>query len=137
MIHIGINPNLVSIGSFTIAWHGIFMLAGMIAGVLLTVRLAKKAGFSEDVIYTAALLAIIFGLIGARITHILDNLNYYSSNPGQIAALWQGGLGWYGGLIGGSLAVVVYFWIKKLPLARFADAAAFGVILGLSIGRIG
>ena len=52
-------------------------------------------------------------------------------------ALWNGGLGWYGGLIGGVLAVVVYSRIRKFSLARFADAAAPGIMLGLSIGRIG
>ena len=137
MIHIGIEPNIATIGPVTIGWHAIIMCIGIVAGVLLTLRLGKRAGIAEEAILTAAMLAVIFGLIGARVTHVLDNLSYYSSDPANIAAIWEGGLGWYGGLIGGSLAVVVYFWIKKLPLARFADAAAFGVILGLSIGRIG
>jgi phosphatidylglycerol:prolipoprotein diacylglycerol transferase len=137
LITIGIDPDVVSIGSFIIGWHLIFMLLGTAVGMLLTWRLAKRAGFPENIIYTACVWAFIFGLIGARITHILDDLDFYRDNPGKIVAIWEGGLGWYGCLIGGTLVVVVYARIKRFSLARFADAAAPGVILGLSVGRIG
>jgi len=137
LIHIDIDPNIGSVGSFTIGWHLILMLLGTAVGMLLTLRLAKRAGFPEGIILAACILAFIFGLIGARITHVLDDLDFYRDNPGKIVAIWEGGLGWYGCLIGGTLAVVVYAWIKRFSLARFADAAAPGVLLGLSIGRIG
>src|SRR5512136_3030938 len=125
------DPDIVSIGSFIIGWHFILMFLGTAVGMLFTMRLAKRAGFPEDIIYTACVLAFIFGLIGARTTHILDNLDFYRDNPGKTVAIWEGGLGWYGCLIGGTLVVVVYSRIKKFSLARFADAAAPGVILGL------
>jgi phosphatidylglycerol---prolipoprotein diacylglyceryl transferase len=137
LIHIGINPNIATFGSFSIGWHGILMFIGIIVGVLLTLYLARRAGFTDDIIYTSSICAVIFGLIGARITHILDHLDYYSDNPAKIIAIQEGGLGWYGGLIGGVLAVVIYSRIRKFSLARFADAAAPGIMLGLSIGRIG
>jgi phosphatidylglycerol:prolipoprotein diacylglycerol transferase len=137
VIHIGMDPNIVSFGSFTIAWHGIFMLIGIAAAVLLTLRLANRAGISQDIIYIASLWAVIFGLLGARLTHVLDNMDFYRDNPGEILALWKGGLGWYGGLVGGIMGVVVYALIRKFSLRRFLDVGAPGVILGLSIGRIG
>jgi phosphatidylglycerol:prolipoprotein diacylglycerol transferase len=137
LIHISIDPDIVSIGSLIIGWHFILMFLGTAVGMLLTMRLAKRAGFPEDIIYTACVLAFIFGLIGARTTHILDNLDFYRDNLRKIAAFWEGGLGWYGCLIGGTLAVVVYARIGRFSLGGFADAAAPGLILGLSIGRIG
>jgi len=137
LIQISIDPDIVSIGSFIIGWHFILMFLGTAVGMLLTMRLAKRAGLPKGIIYTACVWAFIFGLIGARITHILDDLDFYRDNPGKIVAMWEGGLGWYGCLIGGTLVVVVYARIKRFSLARFADAAAPGVILGLSIGRIG
>jgi phosphatidylglycerol:prolipoprotein diacylglycerol transferase len=137
LIYISMDPDIVTIGSITIGWHLILMLLGTAVGMLLTLRLAKREGLPEHIICTACVLAFIFGLIGARITHVLDDLDFYRDNPGKIVAIWEGGLGWYGCLIGGTLAVAVYAWIKKFSLARFADAAAPGVILGLSIGRIG
>ena len=113
------------------------MLTGIVVGVWLTLHLARKAGISQETTITAAIWGVLFGLVGARLSHVLDNLDFYIDNPVKILAIQEGGLGWYGGLIGGILAVVVYSRIKKFPLGRFADAAGFGVILGLSIGRIG
>jgi len=113
------------------------MLTGIVVGVWLTLHLARKAGISQETTITAAIWGVLFGLVGARLSHVLDNLDTYIDNPVKILAIQEGGLGWYGGLIGGILAVVVYSRIKKFPLGRFADAAGFGVILGLSIGRIG
>lgn len=136
-ITIGIDPNIFNLGSLAIGWHGVFMVLGIIAGIWLTLYLAKRAGIAEEFIYTSAFSAVLFGLIGARLVHVLDNLSYYGDNPRQILAFWEGGLAWYGGLIGGVLAVVVYAKVRKFSLGHFADAAAPGVILGLAIGRIG
>ena len=124
-------------GSFTIGWHGVLMFVGIVVGVVLTLRLAKKAGISEDTVITAAIWAVVFGLIGARLTHVIDSWDIYSEDPLKILAFHEGGLGWYGALLGGILAVVIYSRIKKFSLGRFADAAAPGIILGLAIGRIG
>ncbi len=138
MIHIGINPNIVIFGRFTIYWHAILMVIAIAVGVLITLRLAKKAGFSQEAILTVCFWAVIFGIIGARVSWALDPENLSAwKHPTELLAIQNGGLGWYGALIGGILAVVVYSQIKKFPLARFADAAAPAIILGLAIGRIG
>ena len=69
---------------------------------------------------------------------MIDNwAEYYSQDPGKILAVQEGGLGWYGALIGGTVAVAVYSRIAKFSLGRFADAVAPGLFLGLAIGRIG
>ncbi len=112
------------------------MVLGIIVAILLTLRLAKRAGISEELIYTSAFWVVIFGLIGARLVHVLDNLGDYGDNPVEIFAFWEGGLAWYGGLLGGILAVVVYAR-KRLSLARFLDCGAPGIMLGLAVGRIG
>jgi phosphatidylglycerol:prolipoprotein diacylglycerol transferase len=135
-ITISIDPDIFHIGSYAIGWHGVLMVLGIIVGILLTLRLAMRAGISEEFIYTSAFLVVIFGLIGARLVHVLDNLDFYSDNPGKILAFWEGGLAWYGGLLGGILAVVVYAR-KRFSIARFLDCGAPGVMLGLAIGRIG
>lgn len=136
-ITIGIDPDIFYIGSHAIGWHGVLMVLGIIVAVLLTLRLAKRAGISEESIFTSAFCIVIFGLIGARLVHVLDNLDLYGDDPASIFAFWEGGLAWYGGLVGGFLGGAVYAWVGKLSLARLADTVAPGVVLGLAIGRIG
>lgn len=136
-ITIGVDPIIFNIGSHAIGWHGVLMVLGIIVAVLLTLLLAKRAGISEESIFTAAFYIVIFGLIGARLVHVLDNLDLYSDDPASIFAFWEGGLAWYGGLVGGFLGGAVYARVGKLSLARLADTVAPGVILGLAIGRIG
>lgn len=136
-MEIGIDPEIAQIGSFSIGWHGVLMLIGIVAALLLTVPLARRLGISDDITFMAAIWAVVFGLLGARLTHVIDDWSYYSQHPLQIVAIQKGGLGWYGALIGGTLGVAIYSRIGKFSLARFADAAAPGVLLGLSIGRIG
>ncbi len=113
------------------------MLIGIVVGTLVTMRLAVKRGIPADFVYTTAFWIVLAGLIGARLTHVLDSLDFYADHPSQIFAFWQGGLGWYGGLLGGTLAGVICARVSKIPLGRFADAVALGGFLGLAIGRIG
>ncbi len=113
------------------------MVLGILVGIGLTLYLAKSAGISEESVLTAAFYIVIFGLIGARLVHVLDNLGYYGDNPSEIFAFWEGGLAWYGGLVGGLLGGAVYARMAKLSLARLGDTVAPGGILGLAIGRIG
>ena len=138
MINFGLDPTIVSVGSLDIGWHGIMMFLGTCTGVGVTLWLARKVGIKDEITFSAALWAVIFGFIGARVTNVIDNwAEYYSHNPGKILAVQEGGLGWYGCLIGGTLAVAVYSRIAKFSLGKFADAAAPGIFAGLSIGRIG
>jgi phosphatidylglycerol:prolipoprotein diacylglycerol transferase len=136
-MHIGLDPEIAQIGSLSIGWHGVFMFIGIAVGLGLTLPLAKKLGIQHDVTYTAAIWAVIFGFIGARLTHVIDNWSYYGQDPVEIIAIQKGGLGWYGALLGGIVGVAICARVSKFSLARFADAVAPGIILGLSFGRIG
>jgi phosphatidylglycerol:prolipoprotein diacylglycerol transferase len=136
-ITIGWDPLILDIGPTSIGWHGVMMLLGMVVATWLTGRVAPRAGIPSAFVYTTAFWIILFGLIGARLSHVLDNLDAYSSNPTQILAFWEGGLGWYGGLLGGLAAGIVCARVSKIPVGRFADAVAPAAMLGLSIGRIG
>lgn len=135
---LNLDPTIVSVGSLNIGWHGIMMFLGTCTGVGVTLWLARKVGIKDEITFSAALWAVIFGFIGARVTNVIDNwAEYYSKDPGKILAVQEGGLGWYGALIGGTIAVAVYSRIAKFSLGKFADAAAPGLFAGLSIGRIG
>ncbi len=137
MITIGIDPILISLGSFSISWHSLFMIVAIVVGVWLPARLVAKAGLSVDTLYSMALWAIPGGIIGARLVHVIDYWSFYSANPGLILALWKGGLALWGGILGGTLTAVIFARISGFPLARYADPAALGLILAQAIGRIG
>jgi phosphatidylglycerol:prolipoprotein diacylglycerol transferase len=86
---------------------------------------------------TSAFLVAIGALVGARTLFILVNLEYFLKNPLEIPQIWNGGLVFYGGLIGGSLTFIVIARLRKLNLWRLADTVAPGIALGHAFGRIG
>ncbi len=137
MIKIGLDPILLSLGAFSLSWHGLFTVIGIAVGVLLPARLVAKAGLSVDTLYSLAVWAIPGGIIGARLVHVIDYWNYYSVNPGLILAFWGGGMAIWGGILGGTLTGVIFARIKRFTLARYADLIAPGIILAQAIGRIG
>ncbi len=137
MITIDLDPNIITIGAFTLAWHGVFSAVGIIAGIWLTMRLLRGTEISEDDVLTLALWSVVGGIIGARLFHVLDVWDFYSKNPGQIIAINEGGLSIYGAIVVGTLTVVIVMLIKHWPVGKFLDAGAPGLVLGQAIGRIG
>lgn len=134
---ISLNPVIFHIGSHPVGWHGVMMAIGIIVAVLLSVRWGEKVGIPAETVYTSAFWIVLFGLIGSRLSHVIDDFDVYRDNLSQIPAIWEAGIGWYGGLIGGIVGIVVFTRLYKIPLGRFADTVALGGILGLAIGRIG
>jgi phosphatidylglycerol:prolipoprotein diacylglycerol transferase len=106
MIEIDIGPNLVSLGTFVISWHGFFSFVAVATAIYLVGRWALMRGIDPDDIYSIAVWAIIGGIIGARIVHVVDNWSFYQSNQGQIIAIWSGGIGIWGAILGGLFAGV-------------------------------
>jgi phosphatidylglycerol:prolipoprotein diacylglycerol transferase len=82
-------------------------------------------------------LALVGGLIGARLYYVAFSWEYYSQFPQKIIAVWEGGLAIHGGLLGGLVLGGGYAWWKKLPLARYLDIVAPSLALGQGIGRWG
>ena len=138
MIEIGIPPNLLLLGGeFVLSWHGFFAAVSILIAVFLVGRWAPLFGLESDDVYTVASFAIIGGIIGARLVHVLDNVGYYSENPTAILAIWKGGIGLWGGLIGGFVGGAAYSKWAKLPIGNLADLAAPAVLYTIAIGRIG
>lgn len=77
------------------------------------------------------------GLVGARIYHVLDYHTYYAEHPVKIIAFWDGGIGIWGGIIGGFITLWVISKIKKLTLPFWTDLFATVLPLGQAIGRWG
>jgi phosphatidylglycerol---prolipoprotein diacylglyceryl transferase len=124
--------------SVSIRWYGILIASSMAIGLWLATREAARRGESPDDLLKAAELALIGGLVGARLYYVLFNLDYYQTQPWwRILAVWEGGLAIHGGLIGGLLAGGAYVWAKGLPLLTYLDIVAPSLLLGQAIGRWG
>ena len=118
MIEIPVSPNLFDFQAgirWVVAWHGAFTVLGVVTAVYLVARWGPTRGISSDLIYSTALWAVIGGFIGARLVHVIDHWGFYSDNPDQIIFIWQGGIGVWGGIIGGFLGGVAYVAIAKVP----------------------
>ncbi len=138
MLHIGIDPNLFSLGSFTLGWHGVMTALAAAVGTSVLFYLTRKAGFSlERGIYSLAIWAIICAVAGARLLHVLDHWEFYRQNLLEIARVWDGGLALYGAILGGSAGGAIYAWISKFPAGEILNLGAFGAILAQAIGRVG
>jgi len=124
-----------NIGSLEIRWYGIMLVIGIIAAMLLARAEAKRRGENPDHIYTAMLLVVPLGFIGARAYHVIDQWSYYSQTPVEIFG--GAGLGIFGAVIGGAIGGIIYTKWKKLNTLRWFDICAPGLILAQAIGRWG
>ncbi len=114
------------------------MLALAFIAAIFVVRneLARK-GMDGDIAFDLAIYSLVGGLVGARFAYVAGHFEEYVKFPLRMLALWQGGLVFYGGLVGGAAAILLVARRKKLNLAKTADAMAPALALGSAIGRLG
>ncbi|MBI2954543.1 MAG: prolipoprotein diacylglyceryl transferase [Chloroflexi bacterium] len=134
---IDIDPAILRLGHFSVQWYSVAIITAIIAGFYMALREAKRKGISQDEIYSIGTWAVLGGIVGARLLHVIDKLDYYTANPGAILAFQSGGLAILGAILGGATAVFVYTRRRGLPLGRVADIIAPSLILGQAIGRVG
>lgn len=131
------GPIALPLGPLTIRWYGILMATAMAVGLWLAYREAKRRGTDPEALLKTSELALLGGLIGARLYYVAFSWEYYSHAPFKIIAVWEGGLAIHGGLLGGLLFGGAYAWWKRLPVARYLDIVAPSLALGQGIGRWG
>lgn len=120
-----------------VMWYGVLIATGMLIGIALAVREAKRVGIYEDDVLNIAIIAIPVAIICARLYYVIFSWDYYSQNPGEIFNIRGGGLAIHGGLIGGILTGFIYAKVKKLDFFKTADAVMVGMPLAQAIGRWG
>ena len=120
-----------------VMWYGVLIATGMLIGIALAIREAKRVGISEDDVLNIAIIAIPVAIICARLYYVIFSWDYYSQNPGEVFNIRGGGLAIHGGLIGGILTGFIYAKIKKLDFFKTADAVMVGMPLAQAIGRWG
>jgi len=131
------NPVAFEIFGRPIYWYGILIATGVLLGIYLAMGYARRLNYDPEMILDFALLAIPFGIIGARLYYVVFQWEIYKNNPVDIFKIWQGGLAIYGVVIGGIIAGVIFSRWRKINFWDLADIAAPSLILGQAIGRWG
>ena len=140
-VHLGITINhlksSISVFGFRIAFYGIIIGIGMLAGLWIAQSDAKRRGQDPELYLDFALYAIICSIIGARLYYVIFEWDYYKNNLLQIFNLRAGGLAIYGGVIAGTITMIVYTRMKKISFFSMADTGVLGLVTGQIIGRWG
>lgn len=127
----------IEVFGFEIAFYGIIIGCGVMAGIIMAAMEAKRTGQNPDTYYDLALYAVVLSVIGARIYYVIFSWDQYKDDLLSIFNIRQGGLAIYGGIIAAVITVFVYGRVKKISFAKLADTAVLGLILGQIIGRWG
>ncbi|MDR0957671.1 MAG: prolipoprotein diacylglyceryl transferase [Clostridiales bacterium] len=140
--HLGINishlsETAFSLFGFSIKWYGVFIAIAVITGLLVAVNEAKKSGQNENLYYDYFIIAVIVGIIGARIYYVIFSWQEYKNDLLKIFALREGGLAIYGAVIAVVIWAVIFTKKKKYDFWLFVDTGIFGLIIGQVIGRWG
>ena len=130
-------PVLIQLGTFELRSYGIIVALSFFLGLWLSTKEAKRRGLDPGLVQDFALYALAGGIIGARLYFVLfSKPSYFLQNPWEIVAIWHGGIGIIGALLGGLVTALWYCRRKKLSFWRFADTLAPGVALGQAAGVI-
>jgi len=105
----------IQIGPVAIRWYGLLIAPAVLIGTLLAQREARRRGEGPEQLVNVGMVAVIAGLLGARLYYVLFNWEYYGSNLWKIVAVWEGGLAIHGGLIAGVSVGGMLAWRRNLP----------------------
>jgi phosphatidylglycerol:prolipoprotein diacylglycerol transferase len=131
------DPIAFSIFGIEVRWYALFMLAGVVAGLLLARYLAGRIGLDPDWVIDAAPWVVLFAIVGARSYYVALRANYFLTHPGEALNIRLGGLSFHGALIVGTIAFAVLCQRTRQPFFWWTDAAIPGVALAQAIGRWG
>ena len=128
----------------TIFGYGVMLVIGLLIAMRVSMYLARRTGLDPEVFANAAVLALVSGIAGARLSHVLENLPTYTDphlsfweNFRNAINIRQGGLTYYGGFLLATPTLILYAIWKKVPIRVGMDIIAPCLMIGLGFGRIG
>ncbi len=133
-------PKILELGPITLHSYGLLLALAFLSATALVARLADREQVPRSRAWDLAFVVILSALVGAKLLMVLNNFDYYFSQPSRFVSLgfWQAGGAYFGGLIGATVGS--YWYISRssdLNFAVMADAAAPAIALGQTIGRLG
>ena len=131
------DPVAFQIGPLPVYWYGIGYAIGLAVAYQVLVKLARRAGEDPEVVGNGMIIVAIAALIGGRLYHVIDQWALYQDDLLKIVLPPYTGLGVYGGIATGLIAVVAYTRIKRLPFWRWADIIAPALFAMQAVARWG
>ncbi len=135
------------LGILHIRWYGVLIMAGALAAAWLSTVEAKRRGQNPNEVWEMLPWLLVAGIIGSRLWHIFLppashiaaglTTQYYLTHPLDAIAIWRGGVGIPGAVIGGLIALLIYTRVRHLSFGQWADIVAPGLALAQAIGRWG
>ncbi|WP_294178672.1 prolipoprotein diacylglyceryl transferase [uncultured Schumannella sp.] len=130
----------IDLGPFRLHFYAIFILIGVVLAVLLTGRRISASGFKGGDAIDIALWAVPFGIVGARLYHVVTHPGDYFY-PGadllKVLYVWEGGIAIFGAVVFGLVGIWIGARRTKIPFLVFLDALAPGMLIAQAVGRIG
>ncbi len=137
----------IPLGPILLRWNGLLIMLGLALGGVLATREAKRRGYDPEITLDLVLPLLIWGTIGARLWHVFTpplssaqlglTTGHYLTHPLDLLAIWIGGLGFPGALIGGVLGLFFFCRKYELSFGAWVDILAPALALGQAVGRLG
>jgi phosphatidylglycerol:prolipoprotein diacylglycerol transferase len=140
----------ICIGPIPINFYGIVIVLGAIMGGYIAATESRRRGHDPNIVWDGLLWVVLAGIIGARLYHVFSTpagctealercgWPWYRNHPEDIIlGIRDGGLGIFGAVIGGGIAVFIYGRRRRLPILKYLDFAAPALLIGQAIGRWG
>lgn len=127
----------ITLGPLTLHFYGLFIGLGLFFVYQYLKRNSSKYNLNFSQVELGFILILFSALLGARFYHILSSWSYYQTNLGEIFDFWQGGLGIFGALLGGTVASFIYCHFKKISWKSFLNLFAPPLLMVQAIGRLG
>jgi len=133
------HPIALAIGTFTIRWYGVMIAISIAISITVIYFESKREGINTDDVLDVCIAGVIGGILGARLGWIVTSPDvlWYVAHPLRILAIWEGGLSYFGGILGGVVAANFLIRRRRMGFWRMTDMVAPMLALSFGIGKIG
>ncbi len=126
----------VHIGPVTLQFFGLFAAAGVFLAVRLAARAARQRGLDPRPVFDFSIWGVASGIFFGHLVHLVAYHPEELGDPRRVLQFWEG-LSSFGGLLGGVIAALLFFRVKKIHLGDYGDALALGIAPGWAVARLG
>ena len=124
-------------GGVRLFGFGAMIVLAFIAATWLAAWRAKREKLDPEVILDMAFWVVFSGMVGARLFYCYEYWGQEINSVWDVLQYWKGGIVFYGGIVGGTIAFFVYRWYRPFPLRPYMDVMAPSIAIGTFFGRIG